>query len=75
FFDCLEPKDVQDWSKDLVLHNLRIVSDLNDCWLHEVSWAVDLLSACQNSAALSLDCLVAPAEATRLAVPAATATP
>ena len=52
-----ELEDVDDWRKNLVVHNICVRADLNYCWLDVVAWSRKSVSAVQDATALSLDLL------------------
>ena len=52
-----ELEDVDDWRKDLVVHDIGVWADLYNSWLDVVTWSGKPVSTVEDATALSLDLL------------------
>ena len=55
--ECRELEDVDDWSKDLMVHNICIRADFYNSWFDVVTWSRKPVSTVENSTTLGLDLL------------------
>ena len=52
-----ELEDIDDWRKDLVVHDISVWANLYNSWLDVVAWTGKPVSTVEDTTALSLDLL------------------